>query len=63
MLDKYITDIYPNAVGIFNVYCQGKIEEVVTVQVKANNHNQALEKVKRIFPNAKDYILEVKLKA
>ena len=44
MLDKNITDIYPNAVGIFNVYCQGKIEEVVTVQVKANNHNQALEK-------------------
>tara|TARA_R100001443_G_scaffold116798_1_gene138552 strand:+ start:1200 stop:1397 length:198 start_codon:yes stop_codon:yes gene_type:complete len=62
-VDKHITDIYPNAVGLFNVYCTGKIEEIVVVQVKANNHNQALEKVERIFPNAKDYILEVKLKS
>ena len=43
---------------LFNVYVGvSKEEGIVVVQLKAKNHDQALEKVKRIFPKAEDYTL------
>jgi|TARA_R100000278_G_scaffold111498_1_gene89046 spermidine synthase len=48
---------------LFNVYVGVSREDgIVVVQLKAKSHDQALEKVKRIFPKAKDYTLEVKVK-
>tara|TARA_A100001391_G_scaffold100672_1_gene66912 strand:- start:911 stop:1063 length:153 start_codon:yes stop_codon:yes gene_type:complete len=47
---------------LFNVYV-GTLKEIVVVQLKANSHSQALNKIKRIFPNSKDYTLDVKIKS
>ena len=48
---------------LFNVYVGVSREDgIVVVQLKAKSHDQALEKVKRIFPKAKNYTLEVKVK-
>ena len=48
---------------LFNVYVGSKEKGSVVVQLKANNHDQALEKVERIFPNSKDYTLDVRIKS
>jgi len=47
---------------LFNVYVGSKDKGTVVVQLKANSHDQALEKVERIFPESKDYTLEAKIK-
>ena len=47
---------------LFNVYVGSKEKGSVVVQLKANNHDQALEKVERIFPEVKYYTLEAKIK-
>ena len=48
---------------LFNVYVGVSREDgIVVVQLKAKSHDQALEKVKRIFPKTKHYTLEVKVK-